>query len=506
MISKRAYPNDEGYTYMPTVYNLERWTNALRDIYVKVRLGVKKEAAKTEILSSWPENERYNFANWMKYYESGEISKYKTASTPFYINEEANYFLPNPPGRFTPPSPLRDLNQIAQEANNIADRVAPGMSKEDERKANEAFRHKLISRLNSLEKHLGTSQGYLFAGDEFENLLSSIHSLKAKIMSHNKLKLSAQTCLDLLIKEANILNRKNFKTASEVMVKVAQEMPAGGLDLNAPPPAPMPPPGAPLPAAPDGGANETKTGLEGFLDNLQGGGITDGTDGDELDADDEVEFGDEVEMKPKKAAYWDMVVEAQEAKQIKPPKDKKAAPLEEEAPKAKSNFDALVDSAFNTLKVEDLLSKLQDINIIFTNKEISKQLALADLMFSKLGLTPYFSNFSEVQQKNLDCINYSASRMQDIIATLQGGLGRGKIDISKEPDPNNPETELLQRHLENEEKKEDDRKAVRKEVSQQDMMNKNKPEIEVEDAAKELAAPEEQIAPPVKAPVAPRGV
>jgi hypothetical protein len=508
MIAKRAYPNDEGHMFSPAVYNLQRWTTALRDIYVKVRLGLNKTAAKEEVVRDWPKNEQFNFSNWMKYYESGEVSKYKTASVPYYVNEETNYFLPNPPpSNHRVPSPLRTLNEIAQDAEHIADRVAPGLSKEEERKATEDFRRKLISRLTSLENHLGTTQGYLFAGDELEALIAAIYALKTKIKLHNRITLSAQTCLDLLVKEANILARKNCLGAADVIYKVAQTMPAGGMDLSlsAPPPAPMG----------DGSMadqnSETKTGLEGFLDNLRGAGIT---EGDELNVEDDVEFGDEVEMETKKASYGELVVEAQEmapqeqTQQEVEPRQEQLSEMAEQ-PAKKSDFDSLVNSAFDSLTIDDLLKKLQDINIIFTNKEISKQLALADLMFSRLGLTPYFSNFSEVQQKNLDCINYSSTRMTDIIATLQGSLGKGKIDISKQPDSNDPEAQLLKRHLENEEQKDKEKKETRKAVEEQKLNNNlEKPELEVESPAEELAAPQEQLPPPPqpKRPVAPREV
>lgn len=491
---------------MPTVYNIQRWTGALRDIYVKVRLGMDKTAASNLITNEWDKKERVNFSYWMKFYESNESSKYAVAQTGFYVNENAGYFLPNsgPPQEHAGSySGIPDVSTIKEEADNIATRIAPGLSKEDEAKANEDFRRKLISRLNSLEKHLGSAQGYRFAGHEFDNILDSIFKLKKQIQTHNKL--AAQTCIDLIIKHANILMRKNCPTASLVMVKVAQEMPTGGMDIAVPPALPAGPPGMPPAALPTGEEKEdVKTGLEGFLANLEGAGITD----DDNDADD-VEFEDEIELEAEDA-FGELVVMAQNAVPEPPPREEPAPVSSKPAEPAlgKGNFDALVDSAFNHLTVNDLIAKLNDIDLIFKKREISNQLALGSVMLAKLGLTHYFPEYSELQQKQLEATTYSATRMQTILTALRGGVGQSKIDLTSPTNPNDPEAQLLSRHLENEEKKDQDAKAVKKQVEQQQAENLSKPSIEVESPAEELANPTPSAPPtsaPVRRPITPAG-
>lgn len=502
MISKTAYPNYSEYGLETTPFDLKRWTQALRDIYVKVRLGLSKTAAKETITKDWPQKEKFNFNNWMKYYESGEMSKYKTAQ--YYVNEEERYFLPNPPSRQQVPSPIRSINEIAQEADHIANRAIPGLSKADEEAANDEFRRKLISRLNSIEKHLGTQQGFLFAGKEYENLLKSIHDLKRKIHTHGKITLSAQTCVDLLIREAGKLKRKNCLVAADVMVKLAQQNPGNGPagggaipDAGSLPQGlgnldtPAPNLGGPPPGIED---DAPMSGIDGFLENLEGGGLT---DGDELEVDDgpkdEVVIDeDEVQVEAFLNIEDELVVEGQGALPAaleKVPRRKPIAPQQPkpELPEAEekippSDFDTLVNSAFDKLTIEDLLAKLQDINLIFKKKEINNQLAIVSLMLNKLQLTPYFDNFSEVQQKNLDNLNYSSTRLDDIISTLQGGIGKSTIDLSKQENPDDPEAQLLKRHLENEEQKDKEKKETRKQVEEQKMNRdiSEKPELEVE--------------------------
>lgn len=539
MMIKASYPNYSEYMSTSTVYNLERWTGALREIYVKVRLGLPKEAATETITGSWPKIERHNFRNWMKYYESGEQSKYKTAqSNSYYTNEEANYFLPNPQNRRPVPSPISSLNDIAHDAEQIATRVKPGLSKEEEMQANDAFRRKLISRLNSLEKHLGSHEGYLFAGKEYSNFLQSLYELKKKIQTHGKMSLSTQTCIDLLIKEANILQRKNCPIASDVMVKLAQQLPGnngqlpmGDLPAGGSIPQGLGNLGAPTPEMgipPEKAVEEPSAGIDGFLENLEGGSIT---DTEELSLEDNVTIEeDTVEVDPLNYSDGELFVEAQlapepapgakpspSAKGKLPPQQKiKPQPINDETDPTEdsgmSDFDTLVNSAFDKLKMEDLLKKLQDISLIFKKKEINKQLALADLMMSKLQLTPYFPNFSEIQQKQLDATNYSLTRMNEIISTIQGSVGKQNIDLTKQEDQTDPEVQLLKRHLENEETKEKDRKQARKDIEQQKLNvnnNTDKEELEIESPATELAeAPakvEAPAVPPAKPPVAQRG-
>ena len=530
-----AYPNYSEYMPQSAVFDLQKWTQALRDIYVKVRLhNLSKVAATEAVVKEWPQLEQYNFSNWMKYYESGDLYKYKTAAeNSYWANEEDHYYLPNPPApKYQAPSPIRSINEILGDSNKI-DGPPLGPSKEETEALNNDFRQRLISRFNSIEKHLATSQGFLFAGKEYENLLRSIHELKRKILTLGKMAISAQTCVDLLVREAGSLRRRNCPAASDLMIKLAQTaspssqipgntgdlamgaIPAGGSipqglgNLGTPDPN--------LNTAPPGAAEPEKTpasGIEGFLNNLKDGGLT---DGDELNNDDSpkdevVMDEDSVEVEAFSLNDDELVVYGQEMPVEEAPRQRKVRPEvgrknpEDQRP-ISSDFETLVNSAFDKVTIEDLLRKLQDISLIFKKKELNNQLALANMMISRLGLNPYFVEFSEIQQKQFDASNYSDTRMSNIISTLQGAVGKSTIDLAAPEQTNNdPETQLLKRHLENEEKKEKDRKEMRKNVNEQKLtQDANKPELEIESPAEGLAEkpvrrPEEALRPRAPAP------
>lgn len=515
-MDKLAYPNYSEYMPVSTVFNLERWTTALRDIYVKIRLGLNKQAATDEITKDWPKAEKYNFSNWMKYYESGDVFKYKTAQNSYYVNDATNYFLPNPPTNKKVPSPIRSINEVKEDANHVADDF---LQRQNKAQINNEFRRTLISRLNSIEKHLATSTAVDFFGKEYSSFIKSIQGLKHTLLTHEAgIGISAQTCLDLLIREARILERKNCQVGANVMIKLAQQTPGnqGDLAMGNVPAGGSIPQGlgnldTPIPNLTAPPASENKndkqnfSGIEGFLDNLEGVGITKGDELSVDDGDDNKIVDDEniIEIDASFSNDNELIVMSQDAVAQKRPVNHQNEKVRHESDH--SDFDALVNSAFNNLTMEDLLKKLEYINLIFKTKEINRQLALADLMFSRLGLTPYFPNFSEVQQKNLDCLNYSATRMNDIISTLQGVLGKGKIDLTEDQGEVDPEAQLLQRHLENEEKKEKERKELRKEVNNQKLKeNEDKPEIEVENVVEDLSTPNKnQTKPVLEKPIAP---
>lgn len=543
MKTSLAYPVQDDSLSPSIIYNLKRWVEAWKMIATKEQLGFSKQAAEEEVLKDWDHMEKFNFRNWMKYYQSGDQLKYKQAQSQnsYYVNDDLNYFLPNPLQKkeIAPPSPLAAINQIPQEAAQIAQQLKPGLSQEEKHRINEDFRRKLLSRLNSVEKLLGSSQGYAFTDKEHEPLLQAVFELKKKIHTLNKINLSAGTTKALILRYANILKMKDCLGASEFMMKLAQQVPGGGANQ----PMGELPLGGSMPQGLGALDNNTplslgdlekgdeapKSGIDGFLDNLEGIGLTEGEDLDVNDNEDEVVFDDDVILDREIEAQLgetDLVVEAQmidapeetgESREVRSPKEitPKEGPevggpkrIMEEKPKEngppKSKFDSLVDSAFQAATVSDLLSKLEDINAIFKNKIISQELALADLLFAKLSLTPFFPEFGEVQQKNLDCLNYSMTRLSDIIARLRGSIGKDNIDLNPEPGETNLQTAKLQEYLESQEKAEKNRKQMKKEVEKADLENKvNKPELQVESPAESLAEPTPKaVAPRPTAPVA----
>jgi hypothetical protein len=526
-----AYPNYSEYFNTGPRYDISKWMQTFRDIYSKVHFGSTKLEAINDLTKDWEKVEKLSFLNWLKYYESGDYLKYKQAqNNRYYVNDDLNYFLPNPIS--TVPSPIKSINdQMAAIPTEV--KANPVPTQDDKRRIIEEQRKKILGRLNSVEKLLSSQQGQMFAGPEFEKLLHSIYELKKQIQTSNKISISAQTCVDLIIRQANILKMQGYSGASEFMVKFAQntpgdfsfqlgDTPAGGsqpqglgaLDNNIPNPATLdaadPTQTSTLPS---GTTNDEA--ISEFLENLEGSGITNFDDKnqakDEIEVDEDVLLDQIIVPEDEK----ELVVEAQAmpAGQPIPPKPP-TRDLEVEAPARKPdqktdqkkqpqerNVDALVDSALANVSINDVVQELEEVSFIFKNREIVRKLSLVDMMMDKLNIAPFFSELSEVIQKNLESSNYSNTRLEIMLSRLRGNMDTYKTDLEEKSD--RPESGL-QKHFEGEENKEKQRKEMRKKLQDQELVDKSKPEATVEAPAEELAAQPVQVerpgpaAPPVR--------
>jgi len=363
-----SYPNYSEFIPSGPQYDLGKWMNAMKDIYVKVHLGADKNAAIEQIVNDWDKMEKISFLDWMKYYGSGDQNKYKKAQHSYYVNDDINFFIPNPQKI---PSPIRNVNEqianIPQQAAQVVEQKPVGISEEDKRKLIEDQRRKILGRLNSAEKLLSAHQGQIFAGPDFERLLSAIYELKKQIQTVNKITISAQTCVDLIVRQANILKRQGFSDASEFMVKLAQNTPGNfNMNLGDTPAGGSQPQGqgalgnndlslgdaaaTPPAAAMDAPADENDPlsgGMPGFMANLEGSGITIFNEGkiekeekeDKNKVEDEVDLGDEDDVLLDQEILPEdedglVVKEAQMATQV--PAEKRQAPMQDASPEAES--------------------------------------------------------------------------------------------------------------------------------------------------------------------------
>lgn len=559
MKTLHSYPNYSDNAPIGPIYDLGKWMVAMKDIYIKMHFGVNKNAGVEEITKEWSPLEKKDFLEWLKYYESGDFNKYKKAQNSYYVNDDLNYFIPNPPNQKpVAPSPIATINNVPG-APPIAVQKPQEVSQEDKRKLVEDQRRKILGRLNSAEKLLSSHQGQLFAGPDFERLLSAIYELKKQIQTVNKIHLSAQTCIDLIVRQANILNKQGFQNASSFMIKLAQntpgdfsfnlgDTPAGGsqpqgggsLGNNMPPAQDLmtPPPNL------DAGTSDNK-GIDEFLENMEGAGFTKEDDGkaeDDAAAEDEVDIGSDDVLMDQEIIPDDkaLTVEAQalpdvapEAAppgppaEIRPPRRApKPENLEVESPapaegdavgtgmtpeqaqkgpdveQAKSDFDALIDSAFANLKVSDVITKLDSVNNIFRTREISRQLAIVDVMLDRLGLAAYFPTLAEATNKQLEANQYCLTRIEDILSKLRGTIQTKELDLEGANAQTNPQATEVKDKLEQADQKEKARKNMKKQLEEQQMFEKSKPQGEVEGVPQELAAQPTEVEAPV-APVAP---
>jgi hypothetical protein len=507
---KFAYPNNDGSIAARKSYDLGKWMAAMKDIYLKVHKGDSRHNAIALATSDWNQVEKVDFYDWLKFYESGAQNSYKMAQHNYYINDSIpDYFIPNPPKKDIP-APIKDISKDISTLPNEVLKLKQEVSAEEKRKRIEDQRRKLMGRLNSVEKLLASEEGYLLVGDELEKLLQTIYDLKIRIQKANKLSLSEKTYIDLLISKANYLAANNCKKSSNLLYKIAQNVPNGNFNISGPPVVSKIDGGGfdglendipkDLGKSPPNLEDGEESGIDKFLEKLQTSGLTDLKEddnkaddtepGDEVDLEDDVDF-DNHDFED------ELVAEAQAIpaeNQVKaPPKPAKELEVSEDEIPAKQNekdFDALIDSAFSNITVQDVIIKLEQVSNIFKQRQFTRELTIIDLMLNKLGLSSFFTNLAEATNKSLDASTYILTRLDDIQSKLRGAIGSDSIDLEgNNMNIQDPELLKIRKNLQSSEQKEKDKKEMRKKVEDDQLLNKQKPELEVENVPGELSSP-----------------
>jgi len=542
----RSYPNfaDEQPHQKA---DLTKWIETLKNIHIKANLGQSKLKATDELIKDWERMEQRNFKDWMRYYESGDANKYKmaqdltkTAQMSYYVNDSAGYFLPI---KQDPPKP--DANSIndqilgaPQAAQTLVQHTPERLPEQDKQKMADDIRRKLMGRLNAAEKLITSQQGRMFAGTDFERLLKSIYDLKRDIqlLSH-KTSLSSEIYTDLIIRQANILAHEGSEFGSQFMMKFAQNNPGGyGVQLGDTPAGGSAPQGlgslqnndptadmltATPPGKEDDKEAEPTDGIDGFLANMEGAGVTLFDDKNEIEDELMVDDGDELaDCDIDMGEADDLTVEAQ----MMPPLDKPNTPEPrkprfEEKPKKVNedpltpdltmpdqdkvgktgkDVDAIIDTAFSSITVQDVIDKLENVANIFRNREISRQLSIVDMMMDRLQIGSYFSELNEMQNKSLDLNSYCLTRADSILSRLRGAMGGDtELDLQgKDPVPT--QSQGLVNSLQRADKEDKQRKQMKRQVEDQKLLNDTKPVPEVEGIPQDLGNSPTDIEQPVK--------
>lgn len=335
--NKRAYPNYDQYQYTPPHHDMKKWLMAVKNVHYKQKAGLPFQEAIKLSVQGWNKMEVYDFLNWLRFHEEGAHMKYKFAQV-WYENGQPGYFLHVKPDAPKEPEPQTDGTAVDR-ASEEAER------NEEKRSVIEKQRQKIIGRLDSAEKLLRSPEGQQFAGNELEQLMEAIYTLKKKVQLVNKLSVSTRLYEDMIVREGNVLKREGFAKAAEVLYSLAQTpaqagesaqgTPGGATPTDTPPPPPPDGagnPGAPgsLPAEPPGtpsvqtpvGGDQNKdqppvdalpaeppqpAGIKNFIERMNEGGVA--TDDTEAEDDQLEVFDSEDDM---------MVTEAQAAPPVGP--------------------------------------------------------------------------------------------------------------------------------------------------------------------------------------------
>jgi len=521
-LDAKAYPNNDEYINIPGAHDTQKWLETVKAIYTAEQNGQAREYFLPKITSGWGPTEKYDFLNWLKFYEENAHLKYKTAQQQWYENDLPGYILPYK----TDPA-KQDIHVGGRDIDYAREAIVSEMPVAEKKRIIENQRRKIVGRLDSTEKLLRSEEGQMLAGKEFETLIEVIYALKKKLQLVNKISTSTKLYEDMIVREANVLNKNGFTKAANVLYKFADETasknaipsaaePAKEPALAATPPAPpAQPSGAPggLPATPPGVAPKSE-GINNFLSNLDTSKIT---EKDKQAVEDELFVEDH---------EGELIVEAQEAplpEPVAPPAAPVENPIEVEEPvsealvdpaiepedtvtedtteslKAK-NFDAMIGRALSNLKIDDVVAKLEDLAKVFKTREIPRQLSIIDMMLDSLGLASFFPSLSEATNKALESNNYISTRVEDVLSKLRGSMKTNDIDLKngEGEKAQSPEVEGMKASLKNKEDKENSRKEMRKNLADEALEDQTKetPDVEID----EDLAPE---TPPAEAPVAP---
>lgn len=339
----------------------------------------------------------------------------------------------------------------------------------------------------------------------------------------NKLSTATRLYTDMIVRSANVLTKQGFTKAAGYLHSVAQAIPnpieaKGPLDYSGVPgnipgegpgmtptgntpidtaPPTDPTAAGPVPAAPGLDAGKqmgqpgdhdvapppfkeepVSEGMKEFLDGLEFGN----------DTFEDISEGDDDGLELHEAD--DLIVSAQAAKV---PEEPTLDIAEDQVTPPGKEMNKMMNAALSGLTLEDVVAELEAVANIFKIREIARRLSLVDMGLNQLGMASLFPSMAEAINKSLESNQYISTRIEDILARLRGALKGKEIDLAQQGG-GNPQSDAARQQIEDENKKEQDRKKMRKDLENQALNpEKETPNIDV---AQEMA-PAPKAAPPL---------
>jgi hypothetical protein len=128
------------------------------------------------------------------------------------------------------------------------------------------------------------------------------------------------------------------------------------------------------------------------------------------------------------------------------------------------NTDDVIEAALKNVSIEDVVNRLEMLVSIYNQREISRQLAILDIMMDRIGLASYFPQLGESMSKALEANQYIGNRLQEILGKVKGSMETpGASEWIEVRQQNNPETEGMRQRLDQKQQQEEKRKEMRKE-------------------------------------------
>lgn len=509
-LNKIAYPQGYAGDHQKPAYDISRWIKATRDIHSRMNRAKKPYyQAISEVTAKWDKMEKLDYKHWLKFYDEGVDKKYPKIATASDYHGDNGYILP----MSQLPVPMREKEEHK-----------PKIDKVQVRDSIEMHRNKILGRLSAAERLLCSLDGQSFAGDDQEFMLKLLQDLKRKVQIANKISIKSALFEDYIFRAGNYMKEAHASLRGrDFFHKIAQFDPFAGA---------TPPAGGSIGAPAVAGISEDEAWARFFA--RYEDGLYDENDKEKFEESQRKVNSPAAAVapapgtpapkpapKPKAASDEpDIVVTAQNfgapdedisigEAEVAPPQDKPrrqrdALPpvrlppendivvTEDESVGPEDNTADIIDEALNQVTIHDAINLLEMLVGIYKQREVPRQLSKLDMVMDSLGLAAYFPQLGEAQSKALESTQYVSTRLEDMLAKLKGSIESSEADswVKKEKEID-PETQAVQSNLQSQQDKEDQRKSVRKQRSNEKLDKgdaKEKSEV-ARQAQQELAQP-----------------
>jgi len=225
-LEKKAYPNISGKIDREPQRDLDKWVAALKEIYASLHKNkMNREEALDHFTRGWDVDEKLQFNNWMKYYESGVTEKYnvKNASNKLFVKEA---LMPeawmNPQDR---------SNQVNMSTYRPPEKSQRDISIEQA----SMFKAQMKSRLRALRR-LVDKYNDILPHQDLDCVYKEMSELDRCIGKLN----AFASIQDVVIRSANRIQKMGFVKEADFLRSAAEEKPPSVADVLPTPPTPEP--------------------------------------------------------------------------------------------------------------------------------------------------------------------------------------------------------------------------------------------------------------------------
>jgi len=452
-IKKVAYPVGMGGVIPDSPRDVNKWMNAMREIYARVHRGWDYNQAFNKVTDNWDIMEKQDFKAWKRFYTEGTQDKYKTAQSDYYQAEDGSPLLPFNALKYRMPGDRNHFDlpeHIEEDKQQQAEEAA--IKEQEKKEAIEDARSKLLSRLTSAEriatKMNGVDDLVQTLGMDLDAWLTMLHSLKRTIQVAHVKSASSPILNDLIARRGNQLIHAGYVKPGRFLVSLAVDPPpppaVEDIDLEGGEAAP----GDPLNMGDPGVFEEEDddAAMNDFVRMLNHDHISDDSDLDDLDSFDE------------------LIVEAQAPPMPPVPPMPEDMPMDElvEDPAIEVEEPPInsLDAAMGEVTIEGVIETLEMVANIIQNREIPRQLSFADMQMGKLGVATFFPALGEAIRSMLEAHQYTITRVEDILSKLRGSVQpTQQIHLTPDEESEEATSETLDAVRENLEKSEESDKA-----------------------------------------------